>query len=159
MNRSRRCARRRPARGEAGQLAGIEAVPFALLVLVVGALVVANAWAVIDAKLAVDAAAREATRTYVEGWPDPVASWRQAQAVGQEAATAQGRQGSRVELQRTLEPGYQRCARVRITASYRLPALSLPFIGGVAHGFTVSSTHSEVIDPYRSGGTAGGGCA
>ena len=60
----------RPARGRAGgdggQVGGIEALPFGLLVFVVGALLVANAWAVVDAKLAVDAAARQATRHYVE---------------------------------------------------------------------------------------------
>ena len=58
---SRRC------RGDAGQVGGIEALPFGLLVFVVGALLIANAWAVVDAKFATDAAARQAVRTFVEG--------------------------------------------------------------------------------------------
>ena len=53
-------------RSDAGMVGGIEALPFGLLVFVVGALLVANAWAVVDAKFAVDAAARQATRSYVE---------------------------------------------------------------------------------------------
>ena len=40
------------ARGEDGQVGGIEALVFGLLVLVLGTLVVANAWGVIDAKVA-----------------------------------------------------------------------------------------------------------
>src|SRR5919202_3284931 len=56
-------------RDEAGQLAGGEALPFGVLVFVFGVLLIANAWAVVDAKLAVSAAAREATRAYVEAPP------------------------------------------------------------------------------------------
>ncbi len=53
-------------RDDRGQVAGIEAVPFGILIFVVGALLIANAWAVIDVKMAVTSAAREAARTYVE---------------------------------------------------------------------------------------------
>ena len=70
-------------RDESGQ-AGIEVLPFGILTFVVGALLVANAWAVIDAKIAVSAAARAlATRsapttkvrmpkgsTSIPAWPD-----------------------------------------------------------------------------------------
>ena len=53
-------------RGDAGQIGGVEAVPFGLLVLIVGILVAAHTWAVVDAKFLTGAAAREATRAYVE---------------------------------------------------------------------------------------------
>jgi phenylalanyl-tRNA synthetase beta chain len=46
--------------GDGGQVAGIEALPFGVLIFVVGALLITNLWAVIDTKIAVDAAAREA---------------------------------------------------------------------------------------------------
>ena len=58
----------------------MEVIPFGVLTFVVGALLIANAWAVVDAKMAVSAAAREATRAYVEApsegdaeleWPEP----------------------------------------------------------------------------------------
>ena len=56
----RRCA------DERGAVGGIEVLPLGMLVLVVGTLLVVNAWAVVDAKLAASAAAREAARAYVE---------------------------------------------------------------------------------------------
>ena len=57
---------RRAMRDERGQVGGLEAIPFGILVFVVGALLAASAWAVVDTKLAVVSAAREAARTYVE---------------------------------------------------------------------------------------------
>ena len=59
----------RLARGagpERGAIAGIEALSFGMLLFVAGTLFIANIWAVIDAKLAVTSAAREATRAFVE---------------------------------------------------------------------------------------------
>ena len=53
-------------RGDAGQVGGIEAVPFGLLVLLVGILVLAHTWAVVDAKFVTAGTAREATRAFVE---------------------------------------------------------------------------------------------
>ena len=44
----------------------MEVLPFGFLMFVSVTLLLANAWAVIDAKLAVSAAAREAVRAYVE---------------------------------------------------------------------------------------------
>jgi hypothetical protein len=155
----RRPPRAQRQRDERGQVAGIEAVPFGLLVLVAGTLLVTNTWAVVDAHLATDAAAREAVRAYVEGWPDPATSWAEARLRGAEAAAAQGRRGENVRFDRRLDPAYARCARATITARYDLPAVRVPFIGGSGHGFTVSSTHSEVIDPHRDGGPTGGSCA
>ena len=60
-------------RDDRGQVAGIEVLPFGFLVLVAGTLLVVNAWAVVDAKFAVDAAVREAARAYVEA-PDEALS-------------------------------------------------------------------------------------
>ena len=44
-----------------------------------------------------------------------------------------------------------RCARVTVTYTYVVPALSLPLIGGWGNAFDVKGTHSEIIDPFRSG--------
>jgi hypothetical protein len=49
-------------RDEGGAVGGLEVLPFGLLIFVVGILLVVNAWAVVDAKLAAEAAAREAAR-------------------------------------------------------------------------------------------------
>lgn len=144
-----------------GQAGGIEALPFGVLVFVVGTLLVANAWAVIDSKLAVDAAARQATRHFVEAdvgrnatVDDAELAARQA---GLDALVAHGRSDARADVSLTgLVPapgqtGYSRCARATFTATYAVPALSLPWIGGFGTRIDVTSSHSELVDPYRDG--------
>jgi hypothetical protein len=32
-----------------------------------------------------------------------------------------------------------------------VPALTIPWIGGLGSGIEVTSSHSELVDPYRSG--------
>lgn len=144
--------------GEEGQVAGIEAVFFGLLVVLVGTLIIANAWGVVDAKFAVSSAAREATRAFVEApeGSDPLVA---AEAAAAEVISGFGRNPERLQL--GLESGqFERCARVVFRATYPLPALVLPWIGGAGDGFDVTATHSEVVDPYRSGLAPGdGSCA
>ena len=146
---------------------GIEALPFGLLVFVVGATLVANAWSVVDAKFAVDAAARQATRSYVEaevegsgtasGGSSARAAEEAAVEAGLAALTAHGRDPEAASVGLTAldpvggQPGFSRCARATFTASYEVPALTLPWIGGFGDGIDVTSSHSELVDPYRSG--------
>lgn len=140
---------RRIRRDESGQVAGIEAIPFGLLTFVVGALFIANAWAVIDAKLAVSAAAREATRAFVEAPVDgdPLAL---ADEAARSAIAGAGRDPGRLALT-PLEATFARCETVRYRASYQIPAIRVPWLGGFGSGFTVNATHAEVVDPYRTG--------
>ena len=77
-------------RDDRGQLAGIEVLPFGVLIFVVGALLITNAWAVVDAKIAVDAASREAVRTYVEA-PDGNTALTAARAAADDTIAAHGR--------------------------------------------------------------------
>lgn len=128
----------------------MEALAFGLLIFVVGTLLVANTWAVIDAKMAVDAAAREAARSYVEARSLSDADTSATRAA-REAITAQGRTAARLQLEITARPGFERCARVTVTAHYPVAAINLPIIGGFGHRFWVSSTHSELVDPYAAG--------
>jgi hypothetical protein len=140
-------------------LAGVELLPMGLLVFVVGALLVANAWAVIDAKLAVGVAAREAGRAYVEAATSTEAT-AQADRAGREVIEGHGRRADRLRLTVAHEAGqaWGRCVRVTVTARYPVPALTLPWIGGFIDGFEATSSHSERIDPYRAGLPAGGRC-
>ena len=132
-------------------MGGIEAIPFGLLVFVLGALLIANAWAVVDAKFATDAAAREAARTYVEAASASDAG-RQAEAAALSTIGAHGRDPKRASVRSVGELAFARCGRVTFEVTYTVPALSLPLIGGYGDGpFTVRSTHSEVVDPFRSG--------
>ena len=135
-------------RSESGQ-AGMEVIPFGVLTFVVGALLVANAWAVIDAKMAVSAAAREATRAFVEAPvdADPLAL---ADAAARSAIAGAGRDPARLVLT-PLEAEFARCETARFEASYRVPAVVVPWIGGFGSGFTATARYAEVVDPYRSG--------
>jgi putative hemolysin len=156
----------RRLKGDGGQ-AGAEALPLALLLFVVTVLLFVNIWSVVDAKLAVDAAAREATRSYVEaavGDGGSGAAERSAVEAGSAALEAYGRDPgrARVWLSSLTSPGagggFVRCARATFSASYHVPALSLPWIGGFGQGFDAVSSHSELIDPYRDGVPGGSGC-
>ena len=144
--------------GQAGQMAGAEAVVFGLFTFVVCVLLITNAWAVVDAKLAVASAAREATRAYVEApaGSDPLAL---AEAAARESFRGAGRDPDRLRVT-ALEATFARCGRVRFEASYDVPALRLPWIGGYGRAFTASARHGEVVDPFRTGvpPAAGGGC-
>lgn len=130
-------------------MGGVEAAVFGVLVFVFGTLVVANAWAVTDAKLAANSAAREAARSYVEARSASEAAL-EARRAAEEAIRGHGRRVERMELDR-LEGGFARCARVTLEVRYRVPLVAVPVLGEKGSGFTVASRHSEVVDPYRSG--------
>ena len=136
-------------RDDSGQVAGLEAIPFGLLLFVIGALLVTNAWAVIDAKMAVTSAAREAARTYVEA-NDHETGLEDATRAARSAFDARGHDSNRLTISGpTSAAAFTRCNHVSFTVSYAVPALNLPVIGGLGHGFVVRSTQSEIVDPFR----------
>jgi hypothetical protein len=138
------------ARGDAGQVGGIEAIPFGLLIFVVGSLLIANAWAVVDAKFATDAAARQAVRTFVEG-TDTASAERAAVEAGLAAIEGHGRDPERAAVRSVGGARLARCERATFEAVYEVPAISLPFIGGYGTApFRVRSSHSELVDPFRA---------
>lgn len=134
--------------GERGAVGGVEVLPFGFLVFVVGALLIGNAWAVIDAKLAVEASAREAGRAYAEASDRPTAE-RDADRAARESIEGAGRDPDRLVLTDD-HPRYVRCAVVEHTVSYRIPAVAIPLVGGFG-GTTVRGRHREVIDPFVGG--------
>ena len=144
------------SRDERGQVGGLEGLVFGVLVFVFGTLLVANAWGVIDAKLAATSAAREAARTYVEA-----ASGDDAGPAAEEAArraiTAHGRRWDRTVVRRVAGT-FARCERVTIEVTYRVPLVAVPLLGQTGDGLTVSARHAEVVDPYRSGLAGAAGC-
>lgn len=146
--------------GERGQVAGIEVLPFALLVFVVGGLLLVNAWAVVDAKLAASAAAREAARAYAEipAGLDAAAAGVAAQRAAEEAFAAYGLAPERTAVRATASPGAVRCAPVAIEATVAVPAISVPWIGGFGDGIVVRARQRTIVDPWRSG-LDGDGCA
>jgi len=144
-------AGQRRRRGDRGQVAGIEVLPFGLLVFVSAVLVLANAWGVVDAKMAVTAAAREAVRAYVES-PDQsgaaAAARRQALAILADYGRADAQNAVAVAVS---GGSFRRCARVTVTVSHPVPVVAVPFIGGFGQLDPVSAAFTELIDPFRSG--------
>lgn len=138
-------------KGDRGQVAGIEALPFGLLVLVTGALLLTNLWAVIDTKFAADAAAREAARYVVEsaGTRSDDAVQNGAQQVAAETM-ADHRRSADVSVEIAAE-NLERCTRIVVTVETSVAAMRLPFLGSLGPGFAIAASHSEVVDPTRSG--------
>ena len=159
MIRTRRTRYSGRTRGDQGQVAGIEALPFGVLIFVVGALLITNLWAVVDTKVAVDTAAREAVRTYVEA-PDEQVGRLRADAAAREVMEGYGRHPERLALAVAHEGDqpYGRCLRVTVTTRYPVPALRLPWIGGLGHLFDVHGRHTERVDPFRAGLNGSGLC-
>jgi hypothetical protein len=135
---------------ESGQVGGIEAVAFGMLVLVLGVLIIGNAWGVIDAKEAASEAAREAARTFATA---PAANDAQADALAQQAGldTARELGWSRPDVTvRRTAGAFVRCALVTYEVSIPVPAFRLPWIRSSVSAFRATASHTEVVDPYRS---------
>lgn len=136
---------------ERGFVGGFEVLPFGLLIFIAGTLLLTNAWAVVDGTLAASAAAREATRAYVEA-----TSADDAEQAAIDAALAtvagQGRDPRRAEVTWDVGPDFRRCAVNTIVVRYRVPTLTIPFLRSFGSGVVeTSGRHTEVVDPYRSG--------
>ena len=140
-------------------VAGVEALAFGVLVFVLGTLVILNGWAVIDAKFATSAAAREAVRAVVQAPVDASASdlRRRAEDAARHAFVAHGYEAEAVhipEADLTLE----RCAEVEVVAVTQVRSALVPGMQGPALT-EVRSRHVELVDPFRSGLSEGLHCA
>lgn len=135
-------------RHDRGAIGGMEMLPLGFLVFVVASLMIINAWTVVDSWFAVSSAAREGARVYVES-PAPDA-WPNAQARIQEVMNDYGR-GDRATTPVAPQVDFERCSLVTVTAGYELAFINLPFVGGFGALTTIEASHSELIDPYRSG--------
>lgn len=152
MNLARRFVRRWASFGsERGQLGGVEMLPFGFLIFACGVLLAANAWAVVDARLVVEAAAREAVRAYVEA-PNADQAPILAKAAADETLRGHHRDPAKAEVTPSADTAFGRCQLARYRVTYHVPVVILPWIKGLnISGFTATATHTEVVDPYRSG--------
>jgi hypothetical protein len=154
-----RAPRRRARLDDERGIAGFEIIPAGILTFVVFVLVIANAWGVVDAKAAAAAAAREGARAWVEA-PDAESAQAAAVASARAALAGYGRDPDRAVIAVRSAGGFGRCARVVVEVSYDVPTVQLPWVGGFAgSAVTARSTHSEVVDPFRSGLSGEADCA
>ncbi len=129
---------------------------FGVLIFMLGVLVVANAWGVIDAKMAAAGAAREAVRAYVQA-PSTSQAVPMAHQAAVAAIRAEGRDDKRMTL--TMSGVLARCSRVTAEVQYRVPLVSVPVLGGAGAGLVASARQSALVDPYRSGLPGTASCA
>ncbi len=136
---------------ETGFTAGLEALALGVLVFVFGTLIVVNAWAVVDAKFATSAAAREAVRAVVQvERTDLTATQLEARAAGaaRQAFVAHGYAAVPILTDTTLR--LSRCATVAVTVELEVAATVVPGLVSPVT-YPVRSSHAEVVDPFRSG--------
>ena len=138
-------------RQQDGFTAGLDALAFGVLVFVFGTLLVVNAWAVVDARFATSAAAREAVRAVVQAErTDLTAAQLEARArtAAGQAFLAHGYTAPPTLADTSLS--LTRCATVAVTVALEVRPTIVP--GLVQAGpYTVRATHAEVVDPFRSG--------
>lgn len=135
-------------RTERGAVGGLEALPFSVLIFVCGSLMILNAWAVVDTKMAVTAAAREAARTYSEAQA-PGPGRRDAARAAREAYSAHGHDPDRLRVSGPTG-ALARCGRVEATARAVVPAIRIPLVADLGR-IEVRSTHRERVDDLRTG--------
>ncbi len=135
----------RVARGDDAMVAGADGLLIGVVIIVAGTLLFANLWGVLAARMATQEAATAAARAYVEA-PDGPSASSDARRVATEVLHTHDRELTAVELHGER---WERCARVVVTVRTEVPRFALPGLGGAGR-FTVSATHSEIVDPYRS---------
>ena len=138
-----------------GIVAGAEILPAAVVVFVIGSLLLTNLWTVVDAKLRAATAAREAGRAYIET-TDPTLAPTAARAT---AADVLGPTRAAEAVVVAPEPAPGRCAPVTVTVTLTVPLLRLPLTGGGLGTTTVTASHTERQEPWRSGPPGDAGCA
>lgn len=128
-------------------MAGMEALPFGVLVLIGGMLLVLNTWTVVDARAGVDAAARDYLRAYTAS-----ASPADGHRSGERAATSTLEGHGRTTDSLTIDPPLERfgpCTLATVTVRVVIPAVRIPFVGIISET-TISSTQSELVQPYST---------
>lgn len=132
-------------RSERGQAAGIESVPFGILVFVAGLILVVNVWAVIDTRAAVDTAARDYLRAYTASDDLPSATAR-GRAAANASVSARSGAADRLVIHDPREP-FGPCRPATVELEFEVPAIRAPFIGSIGMT-TVSTTQTELVQPY-----------
>ncbi len=151
----------RDLRDEDGMVAGGEVLIVGMLVFLVGLVLVVNAWAVVDAKSTVDAASREVVRALVEADPTHPDLAGASQVLVEDILTAHNVATERLvalDLP-TLPEALIRCNPITVRVTVSVPTLRVPFVGGFGGTWDVSSSHTELVDPFRSGLDGSGDCA
>lgn len=133
---------------EKGQ-AGSELLIFFVLAFLILVVAVTHSWATVDAKFAATAAARAGARAYVEA-PDAGSAEGRAEAAISAVYEARSMRKDR-RIATAFDGTFGRCERITVRSGFRIPALKLPLLRIAVGSRIVTSVHSEIVDPFRSG--------
>jgi len=129
---------------ERGQ-AGVETIPFGILVFIGGVLLVVNVWSVVDARMTVDSAARDYLRAYTGA-----ARASDARSAGATAAhetvAARGRGAEPLAITAPREV-FGPCRSATVTVTLDVAAVRIPFLGTIG-STSVSATETELVAPF-----------
>ena len=133
-----------PPASDRGQAAGFEMWAIGILVFVAGTLLVAQAWATLNARSSAGQMAQEYLRAYSESSTHLEATDSADRAL-RSVASARHVIAYRVTPPTQFGP----CQLVAVTVAIDLPAMRIPFVGSWGE-HTVTATRRELTDPYRS---------
>lgn len=132
---------------ERGAVAGAESLALGTLILIGGVLLVTNAWAVIDSRLALDAAAREYLRSYTQASSPSEAAEGGLRAVD-EVLADRPRLAADTRVVAPDPSGFGPCSPAVVELRSRVPTVNMPFLDGFAP-VTVRVRHVELVDAHR----------
>lgn len=149
-------------RGEHGVVGGAEALIFGVLIFLGGSILTLNAWAVLDAKMSVTAAAREGARAAVDA--PAGAGGDQLRAIvatsARQALAGQSKDPDNLVGAPRVAGAVQRCAPITVEIDYSVRGIRGPWFGSFGgSSIQVTGRATEVVDPFRSGLEGEAGCA
>ncbi len=132
---------------QSGFVAGTESLAFGMLILVAGAILIVNAWSMVDSRITLDAAAREYLRSYTEASDPYTATTRGRSAllrvIDGRAALVEG-----LRMQEPDQASFGPCAPALLELSVDVPSIRMPFVGDFgAHQMEVR--HVELINAHK----------
>lgn len=134
-------------RGERGVVGGAEALAFGTLVLLTGTLLCIHLWSVVEARVALDAAAREYLRTYTTAADEPSAR-RDALSTARVVLVARGTPHEDLRVVAPEPARFGPCGVAEVEISTTVQGARLPFVGSIA-ATIVTVHHRELIDAHR----------
>jgi len=137
--------RRRAGSSEAGQAAGLETIPFGIIVFVGGLLLMVNLWAVVDTRAALDSAARDYLRAYTSS-ADSATGRRRGTAAVEASMTGRNGTAGSVRITNPAAP-FGPCRPATVVLRLEVPAFRAPFIGSIGNT-VVSTTQTELVQPF-----------
>lgn len=132
---------------ERGAVAGAETLAIGLLVLIATTLAFTGVWALVETRVALDAAAREYLRVYTQS-PDGLHASVAAERAAHEVLTARGTPLSGMEIDAPDASRFGPCQAVSVVLSTEVALVRVPFFDDVA-ARRVQVTHSELIASHR----------